>query len=168
MADDPAIITQQEANVDSSVVSKVDRSGGTPRWAYLDGKIVPYGEASFGLLTHALNYGTGLFAGLRGYWNGDEQQLFVFRPEDHFRRFCDSARLLRMELSVTPQDLTRGLIELLRAEGYRENCYIRPVAFYRDESIGVRLHGLTPAVGMAAIPFGSYLGKEDGIHVTIS
>jgi branched-chain amino acid aminotransferase len=139
-----------------------------PRWAWLDGRVVPYREASFGLLTHALNYGTGFFAGLRGYWNADERQLFVFRPEDHFRRFCESARLLRMELGVTPAVLTAGLLELLRAEGLRENCYIRPLGFYRDESIGVRLHGLTPAVGMTAVPFGSYLGKEDGIHVAIS
>ena len=147
---------------------KLDLAAPAPRWAYRDGNIIPYREASFGLLTHALNYGTGLFAGVRGYWNGDEGQLFVFRPEDHFHRFCDSARLLRMELGVTPADLTRGLIELLRAEGYRENCYIRPVAFYADESIGVRLHGLTPVVGMAAVPFDSYLGKEEGAHVTIS
>jgi branched-chain amino acid aminotransferase len=147
---------------------KMDRATSSPRWAYLDGAIVPYREASFGLLTHALNYGTGLFAGIRGYWNADEGQLFVFRPEDHFRRFCDSARLLRMELGLTPADLTRGLIELLRAEGYRQNCYIRPLAFYRDESIGVRLHGLTPAVGMAAVTFGSYLGKDEGAHVAIS
>ena len=144
------------------------RSTPLPRWAYRDGTIVPYREAAFGLLTHALNYGTGLFAGLRGYWNVEEGQLFVFRPEDHFRRFCDSARLLRMELGVTPADLTRGLVDLLRAEGYRENCYIRPVAFYGDETIGVRLHGLTPVVGMAAVPFGSYLGKEEGAHVAIS
>jgi branched-chain amino acid aminotransferase len=148
---------------------KVDRTAPPlPRYAYHDGRIVPYREARFGLLTHALNYGTGLFAGLRGYWNAEERQLFVFRPEDHFRRFCESARLLRMELAVTPADLTRGVIELLRAEGYRENCYIRPLAFYGDESIGVRLHGLTPVIGMTAVPFGSYLGKDDGIHVMVS
>ena len=139
-----------------------------PQWAYFDGRIVPYREATFGLLTHALNYGTGLFAGIRGYWNADESQLFVFRPEDHFRRFLDSARLLRMELADTPADLTRGLLELLRAEGYRENVYIRPLAFYGDQSIGVRLHGLTPVVGMSSVPFGSYVGKEDGAHVAVS
>ena len=148
---------------------KVDRGGHIlPNWAYRDGEVVPYRSASFGLLTHALNYGTGLFAGIRAYWNAAEGQLFVFRPEDHFRRFSESARLLRMELRFTPADLTRGLLELLRAEGYRENVYIRPVAFYGDESIGVRLHNLTPVVGMAAVPFGSYLGKEDGIHIAVS
>jgi branched-chain amino acid aminotransferase len=147
---------------------QLDRSETLPTWAWLDGRVVPYREARFGLLTHALNYGTGFFAGIRAYWNEDEQQLFVFRPDDHFRRFLDSARLLRMEVSVTPADLTLGLVELLRAEGYRQNCYIRPLGFYGDESIGVRLHGLTPVIGMTAFPFGSYLGKEDGIHVMIS
>ena len=155
--------------MERKVDRKVDRSGPpVAKWAYQDGQIVPYRSASFGILTHALNYGTGLFAGLRGYWNAAESQLFVFRPEDHFRRFCESARLLRMELGVTPADLTRGLIELVRAEDYHENIYIRPVAFYGDQSIGVRLHNLTPVVGMAAVPFGSYLGKEDGIHVAVS
>src|SRR5205809_1771103 len=149
--------------MDRKVDSQVVRSTpAPPRWAFLDGRIVSYGEASFGLLTHALNYGTGLFAGIRGYWNAEEAQLFVFRPQDHFRRFCDSARLLRMTLTFTPSDLTRGLIDLLRAEGYRENCYIRPVAFYGDQSIGVRLHGLTPVVGMASVPFGAYLGRDEG------
>jgi branched-chain amino acid aminotransferase len=140
----------------------------TPNWAYLDGRIVPYRDASFGLLTHALNYGTGLFAGIRAYWNTEEQQLFVFRPEDHFRRFRDSARLLRMSLPFSEIDLTRGLVDLLRAEALREDSYIRPLAFYSDQSIGVRLHGLTTTVGMAAMPFGSYLGKDEGAHATFS
>jgi branched-chain amino acid aminotransferase len=141
---------------------------GVPAVVYLNGRIVPYQEASFGLLTHALNYGTGLFAGMRGFWNEDEEQLFVFRPEDHFRRFLESARLLRMDLKISPSDLTRGLIELLRALDLREDCYIRPVAFYGDQTIGVRLHGLTPVVGIAAFPFGRYIDREEGAHVMVS
>jgi branched-chain amino acid aminotransferase len=139
-----------------------------PACAYLDGRVVPYREATFGLLTHALHYGTGIFAGLRGYWNDDEAELFVFRPEDHFRRFCDSARLLRMELEPTAADLADGAVALLRAEGLRQDCYIRPVAFYGDETIGVCLHGLRPVVGMVSLPFGRYLDREDGAHVTFS
>jgi len=156
--------------MDKKLDRKLDRTTPPPlpNWAFRDGRVVPYRDASFGLLTHGLNYGTGFFAGLRGYWNAEERQLFVFRPEDHFRRFCESASLLRMEFPFTPAQLTAGLIELLRAEGYRENVYIRPIAFYGDQSIGVRLHNLTPVVGMAAVPFGSYIGKENGIHVAIS
>jgi len=123
-----------------------------PAWAFLDGKIIPYAEARFGLFTHALHYGTGFFAGVRAYWNDDERQLFVFRPEDHFRRFLDSARLLRMELAFSVDDLTRAVIDLLRKEGYEQDTYIRPIAFYGDESLGVRLHDLTPRVGIASMP----------------
>ena len=76
-----------------------------PRHAFFRGRIVPYGEARVGVMTHALNYGTGCFAGLRGYWNDDEHELFVFRPRDHFKRFLESTRFLSMELPDTIEDL---------------------------------------------------------------
>jgi branched-chain amino acid aminotransferase len=139
-----------------------------PAYAFFRGRIVPYGEARIGVMTHALNYGTGCFAGLRGYWNEDEQELFVFRPRDHFKRFLESTRLLSMELPDTIEDLVAHLLELVRAEDLKSDCYIRPLAFYADETIGVRLHDLTPAVSMVAIPFGKYFDNDDGAHVTIS
>ena len=139
-----------------------------PNYAFFGGQVVPYANAKVGVLTHALNYGTAVFGGVRGYWNADEQQLFVFRPYDHFRRFLNSAKLLCMELPYTEDDLVNGLLELLRAEGYRLDCYIRPLAFYSDEIIGVRLHNLTPQVSMAAIPFGKYVENDSGAHVTVS
>ena len=143
------------------------KSARLPSWAYLDGNIVPYGEARFGLFTHALHYGTGLFAGMRAFWNNYERQLFAFRPEDHFRRFRDSARLLRMELPFSVDDLTRGLIDVLRREGYEEDVYIRPVAFYGDESLGVRLHDLTPRVGIASMP-SQFMDRHEGLHACFS
>jgi branched-chain amino acid aminotransferase len=138
-----------------------------PAWAYLDGEFLPYAEARFGLLTHALHYGTGLFAGIRAYWNEDEGQLFVFRPEDHFRRFRDSARLLRMDLDESVEELTAAVIGLLRREGYEQDTYIRPLAFYGDESLGVRLHDLTPRVGIAALPT-EFIDRKDGVHAGFS
>jgi branched-chain amino acid aminotransferase len=139
-----------------------------PRYAFFRGRIVPYGQARIGVLTHALNYGTGCFAGLRGYWNEDDHELFVFRPSDHFARFLESTRLLSMELPDTIEDLVGHLLELVRAEDLKTDCYIRPLAFYADESIGVRLHDLTPAISMVAFPFGKYFDNDDGAHVTIS
>lgn len=139
-----------------------------PKYAFFGGRVVPYGEARVGVLTHALNYGTSIFGGVRGYWNDDEKQLFVFRPYDHFHRFLNSARLLCMQLPYSEEDLSGGLLELLRAEDYHEDCYIRPLAFYADEIIGVRLHNLTPQVSMVSIPFGRYVENEQGAHVTVS
>jgi branched-chain amino acid aminotransferase len=139
-----------------------------PRYAFFKGRVVPYSDAKIGVLTHALNYGTAVFGGLRGYWNDDEKQLFVFRPADHFKRFLQSAKLLNMELPYSADDLTRSVVDLLRAENHREDCYIRPLGYYSDETIGVRIHNLHGDVSIVALPFGHYNTNEDGMHVTVS
>jgi branched-chain amino acid aminotransferase len=139
-----------------------------PRMAFFHDRVLPYAEARLGLLTHALNYGTGVFAGIRGYWNQDEGKLFVFRLADHMRRFHESARLLRMNLALSEEATAAALLDLLRAEGLREDCYIRALAFYADEVIGVRLHGLTPVLAAVALPFGLYIDKAEGAHCTVS
>jgi branched-chain amino acid aminotransferase len=148
--------------------SPVRKGLAKPRFAFFRGRVVPYTDVRLGLLTHALNYGTAVFGGLRGYWNDDEKELFVFRPLDHFRRFRDSARLLRMELELSEMDLWEGLRGLLRAEGLRTDCYVRALAFYGDETMGVRLHDLVPEVSLVAFPFGRYVENEEGAHVTFS
>jgi branched-chain amino acid aminotransferase len=139
-----------------------------PNFAFFKGSIVPYGEAKVGLLTHALNYGTGVFGGLRGYWNDQEEQLFLFRPMDHFKRFLESARLLCMELPYSEADLTEHTLELLRVEDYRQDCYIRPLGYVTDEIIGVRLHDLTADVSIVSLPFGGYVENETNLHASIS
>ena len=139
-----------------------------PKFAYFQGEIVPYSEARVGVATHALNYGTAAFGGLRGYWNSDEQQLFVFRPRDHFKRLLNSAKLLTANLDHTPETLTQVLLELLRQEGYREDCYIRPLIYKADEIIGVRLHDLDDEITMFAVPFSKYVKHDEGAHVTFS
>lgn len=139
-----------------------------PKFAFLDGRILPYSDAKVGLLTHALNYGTGCFAGIRAYWSAEENELFVFRPHDHFIRFLESSRLLAMQIPFSAGDLADRLAELLRKEGLREDCYIRPLAFLAEETIGVRLHGLKSSVSIVAFPFGKYLDRPEGAHLTIS
>ena len=74
-----------------------------PNYAYFEGKIVPFEEAKISVMTHALNYGTAAFGGVRGYWNEDEDQLFVFRPLDHYTRMLNSAKMLCMEFDHTPE-----------------------------------------------------------------
>jgi len=139
-----------------------------PSFVFYNGRVVPYSDVKFGVLTHALNYGTAVFGGLRAYWNEDEKQLFVFRPRDHFRRFLQSAKLLCMELQTNGDNLLKGLVELIRTEGHEEDLYIRPLAFYSDEIIGVRLHDLTADVSIVVMPFGAYNKNEENMHVTVS
>lgn len=139
-----------------------------PKHAYFRGKIVPYSEAKVGVATHALNYGTSVFGGLRGYWNAERECLFVFRPRDHFRRFLQSCRLLMMEFDHTPDSLTDLMVELLRVDNFRENIYIRPLAYKADEQIGVRLHNLSHDLTIFAMPFGQYIKNDTSAHVTVS
>ncbi len=141
---------------------------GKPKYAFFKGSIVPLAEATIGVMTHAFNYGTGVFGGLRGYWNDDEAQLFVFRPHDHFERLIQSARLMRIDVGYSASELVDILTDLLRAEGFRENIYIRPLAYKSSEMIGVRLHDVEDAFTVFALPFGRYVDKEEGLHVGFS
>lgn len=141
---------------------------GQPKHAFFDGAIVPIEQAKVSVMTHALNYGTGVFGGMRGYWNEDEEQLFVFRPLEHFKRLLDSCKMMRINLDYTPQQLTDILLTLLRAEGYRTNCYIRPLAYKSEHRIGVRVHDIEDGFTIFAIPFERYVSREEGLHVHFS
>ena len=139
-----------------------------PKYAYFQGKIVPYGEAKVGVMTHALNYGTGVFGGLRAYWNPDREQLYLFRPLDHYQRFLNSAKLMCMEFDQTPDSLAQITIDLLRVEEQRCDVYIRPLAYKSDEIIGVKLHDLEDEISIVAVPFQRYVTNDTNAHVTIS
>jgi branched-chain amino acid aminotransferase len=139
-----------------------------PQYAYFKGEIVPYAEAKVGVLTHALNYGTAAFGGLRGYWNEEQEQLFVFRPLDHYERLLESGKLLCSENTYTNERLKDITLELLRKEGFSEDCYIRPLLYKADEIIGVKLHDLTDEIAIVAVPFQKYVERDDRAHVTFS
>ncbi|MEM6530818.1 MAG: branched-chain amino acid transaminase [Chloroflexota bacterium] len=138
-----------------------------PQYAYFNGEIVPIAQAKVSVMTHALNYGTAVFGGLRGYWNADHEQLYVFRPVEHFTRLRNSASLMRMEVPQTPEELRDILRDLLRAENYHQNVYIRPLAYKSDEKIGVRLHDIGDALTIFAMPMGDYVSLK-GLHCHIS
>lgn len=139
-----------------------------PKSAFFQGKFVPIEDAKISIMTHALNYGTGCFEGIRGYWNDQDQELYVFRLPEHFERMHRSCRILRINLPYSPQELCELTVELLRREGHHQDVYVRPLAYKSSEVIGVRLHDLEDAFAMFAVPFGRYLEKEEGAHVCIS
>ncbi len=141
--------------------------GDMPQYAFFDGRIVPFSEAKVSVMTMGLNYGTACFGGLRGYWNDEAQQLYIFRPLDHYKRFLNSAKILMMNLGLSAGQLVEITQELLRTEGHHQNVYIRPLAYQAEEGIGVRLHDVRSALTIWSIPFGSYM-TECGAHVTFS
>lgn len=138
------------------------------QYAFFRGEFVPIEEANVSIRTHALNYGTACFAGIRGYWNGEQQQLYLFRLADHFRRFLQSCQLLMIDLPYSVQDLCDITVELARRQESRVDTYFRPLGYKSSEVIGVRLHDLEGAFAMFAVPFGRYIDSEEGARATVS
>ncbi len=137
-------------------------------WAYLDGQFVPLKDAKISVMTHAFNYGTGVFEGVRAYWNDAQHQLYVLHLREHFQRIHQSCRIMRISLPQTADELAEITLEVLRRSGYRGDAYIRPIAFKRSEVIGVRLHDLEDSFTVFAIPFGTYLDIDRGVSCGVS
>ncbi|MDP9281600.1 MAG: aminotransferase class IV, partial [Chloroflexota bacterium] len=126
-------------------------------WAYQDGVFKRLADAHVSLATHALNYGTGVFEGIRAYWNAGQEQLYVFRLREHFDRMRGNCRLLRIELPGDSAMLAEVTLELMRRNEFRTDVYIRPLAYKAARSIKVALHDLRSGFGMFAFPIGAYL-----------
>jgi branched-chain amino acid aminotransferase len=146
------------------------RRGAAPdtAWAFLDGEFVPIREAKVSVLTHAFNYGTGVFEGIRAYWNAEDEQLYALHLKEHYGRLHRSCRVMRIGLPYTVDDLVGITLELLRKCGYREDAYIRPIAYKSSPLIGVRLHDLDDAFTVFAVPFGTYIDVDRGISCGVS
>jgi len=110
--------------------------------AYMDGRFMPFEDARVSIATHAFNYGTGCFEGIRGYWNAERGEIFVVRLLEHFRRMNRSAHMLRVALPKSPEELAEIALELVRRGEYHEDVYIRPIAYKASPVIKVGLIGL--------------------------
>ena len=137
-------------------------------WAYFRGEFVPLRDANINVMTHAFNYGTAVFEGIRAYWNADDEQLYGLDLLAHYERIRNSAHLLLMDVRQTPQQLADATVEILRRDRIREDVYIRPIVYKSSETIGVRLHNLDSDVTIFAVPFGQYIDTEGGIRAQVS
>ena len=132
--------------------------------AYFRKQFVPLAEAKISVMTHAFNYGTAVFEGIRGNWNEEQGQIYIFRLHDHFRRMHRSCRILKIELPYTVEELADIAVELVAMSGYQEDLYIRPIAYKSSEILGLRLHNLEDDLVIYVWPFGPYLDIEKGIR----
>src|ERR671934_242193 len=137
-------------------------------WVYLDGEVKRYSDARLGLMTHALHYGTGVFEGIRGYWNPEHEQLFILKLREHYARLQRSARVLKLKIPIPLDELCKTSVELVRKNNFRQDIYIRPIAFKSSEEIGVRLHNLRDSFAIYVTPFGNYVDIERGIRCMVS
>jgi len=96
---------------------------------YFNGEYIPLGEARVGILTHALHYGTGVFEGIRAYWDADAQELFVVRPREHYQRWHQNCGIMRIHVPLSPDELCNITLELMRRNKFHGDLYVRPLAY---------------------------------------
>ncbi len=145
-------------------MSMADRDG----FIWYDGKLVPWREATTHVLTHSLHYGLAVFEGVRAY--NTVNGTAIFRLAEHTQRLLNSAKIYMMDIPYTKDVLMEAQREVVRANKL-ESCYLRPIAFYGSEKMGISTKGATVHVAIAAWPWGAYLGEdglEKGIRVKTS
>ncbi len=140
----------------------------TTAYCFHNGQIMPLAEAKIGVMNHAFNYGTGCFEGIRGYWNEQQEQLYVFRLREHYERLAKSCKILRINLPYSVDEMCEVTLDIIARSGFREDVYIRPLAYKAAEIIGVRLHGLPDGFTVFATPFGKYIEQTEGCRACIT
>ena len=133
---------------------------------WFNGKLVPWDEAKVHVLAHGLQYGTGVFEGMKSYPTADGPA--IFRLDAHLERFYKSAELYDLTIPYTLTELTDASLEVVRVNKL-EASYLRPVAFFDAGTLSVWTKECQVAVAIAAVPTGKYLANADeGVRVTIS
>lgn len=134
---------------------------------YFNGRFAALRDARVGILTHALHYGTGVFEGIRAYWDETREELFALRMLEHFQRWKKNCGILRITVPQSAEELCALAVELLRRNHLRADTYIRPIAYKSAERIGVAPDD-EDAFAIVALPFGAYMHAEKGLHACVS
>jgi branched-chain amino acid aminotransferase len=137
-------------------------------YAYFEGQIVPMSEAKVSVATHSLHYGTACFEGIRGYWNEQQQQLYLLKLREHYERMADSWNVIRMKPKESIDDLCRITVELVKKHGYRQDVYVRPLAYKSSRTIKLTLSSLDDAITIYTFAMGNYLDISAGLSVCTS
>ena len=129
-------------------------------YAYIGKQFIPLEEAKIGIMTNFMHYGTAAFEGIRGNWNEDKKQLYLFRVKEHYERLFNGCKVLKIQLQYSMDELCQLTVELVARSGLKESAYIRPVAFKSTQQLGVRLHKLESDFFAFVIPWGRYLDTD--------
>ncbi len=136
--------------------------------AFFEGKFIPFKDAKISIMTHAFLYGTSVFEGIRAYWNEKKKKFYLFRALEHFERFKNSTKILRMNLKYNTKELVDLSCELIKKNSYKEDIYIRPTAYKSSLKIGPSLINTEDDFCMFTMPMGDYIDTKKGIAVCTS
>lgn len=138
------------------------------KYAFFQGKNVLLENACVSIMTNALQYGTGVFGGVRGYYDDNTKNLSIFRIEDHYKRFLSSIKILGCDFDYTVEQLINIHIELAKQNKPTENCYFRPFAYVGNHNLGPNLGGVKLDYALYMIPLNDYLPTDKGLSLMVS
>lgn len=137
-------------------------------YAYFEGGIVPFTDANISIGTHVVQYGTGAFAGVRGYVSADGKAINIVRLEDHCTRLLRSAKFLRMDLPFNPATMSDVIIELTKKNAPHTDVYYRPFVYKASRELTPRLQNLKDEFACYMLPMGDYLDTTRGMNMIVS
>ena len=137
--------------------------------AYFRGDVVPIEEARVSVMTHALHYGTAVFEGIRGNWNESKDQLFIFRIKEHYERLLQGCDMLMLDIPYSVDDLCKITLDLVKESGYKQDLYIRPLAYKSEELVAnLKLQEIESDFTLIMVPFGEYLDTDGALRCCTS
>jgi branched-chain amino acid aminotransferase len=136
--------------------------------SYFEGKIVPSSEANISIQTHAFQYGTAVFGGIRGYYNEQKKNLYMFRLEDHFQRLVNSAKMMQLQFNQNPKELVQITLELIKQSNYKQNIYIRPIIYTSSLQLSPRFHDVKTEIAIYILKLDDYLDTQNGLKTMVS
>lgn len=137
-------------------------------YAFFQGRIVPFADAKISIGTHTVQYGTGAFAGIRGYLDDDGKTINIFRLPDHAQRLLSSARLLRAQLPFDRDSLAATIVALVERNAPRSDVYLRPFVYKPAVQLTPRLRGLGDELAIYMLAMGDYLPLDRGQRAVVS
>jgi len=138
------------------------------RYAFFNGKIVLIDDAKISIRSSIIHYGTGIFEGIRAYYNKENNKSYMFRVIEHYQRMINNAKIIAMDIPYTADELRDFTIELLKKENYMSDTYIRPLAYYASENILEKLNSTDYGFFIYTFPMQAILDLDEGLNVCVS
>ncbi|MBT4917088.1 branched-chain amino acid transaminase [Candidatus Peregrinibacteria bacterium] len=137
-------------------------------YAYIRKKMTPIAKAQVPIMCKAVQYGLGVFSGIRGHWNAKDKNLYLFRPEDHFRRLEEAAKITGMKLNLSYPKFLEIITKLIKKNKAKEDVYLRPTLYAASTKLTPRFDNTDDDLAIYMISLKDYFSSSDGLNVCVS
>lgn len=138
------------------------------KMCYFQGKLCKVKDANVNIQTHSFNYGTGVFGGVRGYYNADKKNIFIFRLYEHWERLILSSKIMQMKWKMSYDQFGEIVLQVIREGKWEQNIYLRPIIYKNSYDLSPHLHSIDDDFALYVIPLNDYLDTQKGLSACVS